>query len=425
MNFENLRNRTVGTVEFVSSNEIKVLLETNAPQSTAINTGTPLSFPKINGYVLIPNEDGALIGMISWIGIEYSNYPKRNGYKDFDLVDLPFPLRKLSVSPVGILKQENEEYIIERGVFSFPSVGDTVVIPSTKQLKAIVENKDENAKIKIGTSPMAANENIYVNPDKLFGRHLAVLGNTGSGKSCSVAGLIRWSIEAARKESKDGKLNTRFLILDPNDEYNSCFDDLEIVKKYKVIIDNQTEDKIKQLKVPSWMWNSYEWSAVTRASDKSQRPLLRKALRDSRLGGIQQDDNKISLCRYYSSIYLELTNDIKLGCSRFKGKPGKNDFGKKLSSIKSDIEKDLNNSINSTYKEKLIELKNVVSEIEQKKHKTFTNDSKEIIDYYDDFEKNQLESIISKLSELLTLLGGVELFEGPDIDTPVYFNNTA
>lgn len=424
MNFEELRNRAIGTVEFVSSREIKVLLETNAPQSTALNTGIPQSFPKINGYILIPNEDGALIGMISWIGIEYSNYPKRKGYKDFDLVDLPFPLRKLSVSPVGILKQQSDEFIVERGVFSFPSVGDTVVIPSTNQLKAIIENKDKNAKIKIGTSPMAANESVYVNPDKLFGRHLAVLGNTGSGKSCSVAGLIRWSIEAARKETNARSLNSRFLILDPNDEYNSCFNDLGNVKKYKMLIDNKTESELKQLKIPSWMWNSYEWSAVTRASDKSQRPLLRKALRDSRLGGKQQEDDKVLLCRYYSSIYLELSNDIKLGCSRFKGKPGKNDFGKKLASIKSDIEKDVTNHSDSIYKEKLTEIHNIIAQIEERKHKSFTNDNKETVEYYNDFEKNEIEQIISKLKELLTLLGGVDLFEGPNIDTPVYFDNT-
>ena len=216
MNFDELRNRTIGTVESVSTREIKVLLETNAPQSMAINTGVPQNFPKINGYILIPNEDGALIGMISWIGIEYSNYPKRKGYKDFDLVDLPFPTRKLYISPVGILKQNNNEYYVERGVFSYPSVGDTAAIPSINQLKAIVANKDENAKIQIGTSPTAANENVFVNPNKLFGRHLAVLGNTGSGKSCSVAGLIRWSIEEAKKETyKNGKnlriyLNNRF-----------------------------------------------------------------------------------------------------------------------------------------------------------------------------------------------------------------------
>lgn len=421
MNFDELRNRTIGTVEYVSSREIKVLLETNAPQSTAINTGVPQSFPKINGYVLIPSEDGALIGIISWIGIEYSSYPKRKGYKDFDLVDLPFPTRKLSVSPVGVLKQNENGYFVERGVFSYPSVGDTVAIPSNIQLKAIVENKDANAKIKIGISPMAANENVYVNPDKLFGRHLAVLGNTGSGKSCSVAGLIRWSIEAAKNEADT--LNCRFLVLDPNDEYNSCFDDLGNVRKYKVIIDNNAEENKKQLKIPSWMWNSYEWSAVTRASDKSQRPLLRKALRDMRIVSDHNNDSKVLLRRYYSSILIDFQTDLRIGVSKFKGKPGKNEFGKKLQSVIEDIENDLSTVTDEMIQQKLETLKIDISKIEKEKHKSFISTDGEKIEYYDDFSKNNLICIISALKIFVTSLGGVEYFKGPNVDSPIFFSN--
>ena len=177
-NFDNTRNSSIGNVEFVSPKEIKVLLETDAPLSTSLNTGVPQLFPKINGILLIPNEAGALIGMITWIGIEYSPYPKRKGYKDFDLIDLPFPLRKLSLTPLGILKEKDGIYEIERGVYTYPTVGDIVIVPSQEQLKAIVQNKDENARIKIGLSPMAANAPVFVDPDKLFTRHLTILGNT-------------------------------------------------------------------------------------------------------------------------------------------------------------------------------------------------------------------------------------------------------
>ncbi|MBK7573286.1 MAG: hypothetical protein IPI10_17395 [Bacteroidetes bacterium] len=92
--FDSLRNLTIGTVEFVSPNEIKVLLETDAPQNTAINTGVPTPFPRINGYVLIPNEVGGIVAVINWTQVEYSNFPRRKGFKDFDLIDLPFPLRR-------------------------------------------------------------------------------------------------------------------------------------------------------------------------------------------------------------------------------------------------------------------------------------------------------------------------------------------
>lgn len=203
--FDHIRNQTIGTVEFVSPREIKVLLEINAPQSTAINTGVPQLFPKVNGFVLIPNESGALVGIISWVGIEHSPYPKRKGYKDFDLIDLPFPLRKLSISPLGVLKESDGNYEIERGVYSYPSVGDIVVVPNQAQLRAIVQNKDSHAKVKIGISLMAANAPVYINPDRVFGRHIAVLGNTGSGKSALSLVLFDGLLKKPKKNLKKEK----------------------------------------------------------------------------------------------------------------------------------------------------------------------------------------------------------------------------
>src|SRR4051812_46633379 len=93
----------IGTIESVSSDRIIVLLDVEAPQGTALNTGTPTRFPRINGYVLIPSAGGSVVGQVHWLGIERSNFPKRTGFKDFGLIDLPFPLRKMSVAPVGTL----------------------------------------------------------------------------------------------------------------------------------------------------------------------------------------------------------------------------------------------------------------------------------------------------------------------------------
>jgi len=84
---EQIAALTIGTVEFVSPSEIKVILEPNAPQATALNTGVPTGFPRINGYVLIPNETGAVVGLVVWLGVERSQFPKRTGLKDFGLVE--------------------------------------------------------------------------------------------------------------------------------------------------------------------------------------------------------------------------------------------------------------------------------------------------------------------------------------------------
>ncbi|MBS1939062.1 MAG: ATP-binding protein [Bacteroidetes bacterium] len=275
----------IGTIDFVSPDEIKVLLDIEAPDGVALNTGTPRQFPRINSYVLIPSDQGYLVAQIEWITIERSQYPKRKGMQDFGLVDLPYPLRKMSLNPLGVLAHEGrspqgeDNYRFRRGVESYPSVGDAVLLPTQNQLRAIVESGDDR-RILIGTSPLAANAEVRVDPDRLFGRHLAVLGNTGSGKSCSVAGLLRWSMAEARKARSGNDPNARFIVLDPNGEYANTFKDMGKVRVYAV----QPGDGVTQLQIPLWFWNSAEWSAFTQASAKTQRPTLVQALRSVRDG---------------------------------------------------------------------------------------------------------------------------------------------
>ncbi|NCB26141.1 MAG: ATP-binding protein [Bacteroidia bacterium] len=282
----------IGSVDFVSPDEIKVLLDVEAPSDVALNTGVPRPFPRINSYVLMPSDSGFLVAQIEWITIERSQYPKRKGLQDFGLIDLPFPLRKMSLNPLGVLRENVGEpakppYSFSRGVEVFPTVGDPVLLPSQIELKSIVES-GENRRVKIGVSPLAANAEVCIDPDRLFGRHLAILGNTGSGKSCSVAGVIRWSIEAAKQEvtcpdcGQQRKINSRFIILDPNGEYSQAFKDMDNVRVFAV--EANAENNVEQLQVPLWLWNSSEWCAFTQASSRAQRPVLIQALRTVRDG---------------------------------------------------------------------------------------------------------------------------------------------
>jgi DNA helicase HerA-like ATPase len=412
-NFEKIRHTTVGTVEFVSPKEIKVLLEIDAPLSTSLNTGIPQQFPKINGFLLIPNESGALVGMITWIGIEYSAYPKRKGYKDFDLVDLPFPLRKLSLSPIGILKEKENDYEIERGIYSYPSVGDIVIIPSQEQLKAIVQNKDNHAKVKIGNSPLAASASVFIDPDKLFGRHLAILGNTGSGKSCSVAGLIRWSIESAKKETaEDKKVNARFIILDPNGEYGECFEGLGNVKRYTVKI--RGDEDFKQLKVPSWMWNSWEWASIAQASARTQRPILRRALREIKNADNSKEENVDILFRnFLTSLKISLLNYKKAGATLSEW-PGKQNYGEFLENIKKSLETFTGLSQN------IEQIKNnLIKQIEAILNSHRKNDK----GYFPAFSLEEVNQLLRILEESEKDIGKLTPYEGPDEDSPVYFKN--
>ncbi len=299
---ERLEQLRIGTVGFVSPSEIRVSLEIDSPDSVSLQGGSPRNFPRINSYVLINSDDGFLVGQVEWIAVEHSPYPKRRGLQDFGLIDLPFPLKKLSINPVGTLRSDrkNDGFKFTRGTDAFPSVGDSVLLPTDKQLNSIIES-GENRRVKIGDSPLANNAEIKIDPDRLFGRHIAVLGNTGSGKSCSVAGLIQWSLDAVIQQGQTP--NARFIILDPNGEYSRAFGPKSKYKGKLLRVEANSDDGELDLKVPSWLWNSSEWGAFTQASSTVQLPLLRRALRAMRNDVLSEDDLTIQ-AKHFCGILL-------------------------------------------------------------------------------------------------------------------------
>jgi len=419
---ELLAGLVVGTVESVAPDEVRVSLDPDAPLSTSFNTGTPTSFPRLNGYVLIPNEAGATVGFVSWMGIERSPYPKRAGSGDLGLVDLPFPARKMAVSPVGTLKTRKDRatglnvHELSRGVLAFPSVGDQVLIPTAEQVAAIVGTNDRDRRVKIGSSPMASDTPVLVDPDKIFGRHLAVLGNTGSGKSCSVAGLVRWSLEAAQKARDEagvaGKPNARFIVLDPNGEYAHAFSDLgSSVRLFRVPPVSGNE---KPLSVPAWMWNGHEWGAVAHAQPGAQRPLLLQGIRELKSGQSEGIPREAMIGRYVASYSIRLTSMLNVGTQAFAGTHrARFECARLLQTIAPDMTEFAASIPNGPEAQHLASISAQTDAVIK---------SRRSGDYFNDFSVADIEGIRDALNALKQLLP--ELPEHPTIgeDAPTWFD---
>ncbi|WP_217875490.1 ATP-binding protein [Pseudoalteromonas shioyasakiensis] len=407
---ENLARLQIGTVDFVAPDEIKVLLDLDAPQSVAMNAGRPRPFPRINGFVLLPTENGFIVGQVTWLAVEHSSFPKRKGMQDFGLIDLPFPLRKMSISLLGTLvnesTREEAKYKFKRGVHTFPSLGDPVVIPDAKQLRAIVESGTDG-RVLIGHCPLADNAEVRVNPDRIFGRHLAVLGNTGSGKSCSVAGLIHWSLDEAKRLTGDKNPNARFIVLDPNGEYSEAFNNHK-ARVFKVEPNEEAEELL--LNVPAWLWNSSEWSAFTQASGRAQKPLLRRALREVRSGVVEDDSHDFKLRRRLSSACIMLRAEIRAG-NNYQGWK----FSPKLVALSEDIQAWMAEHAN--YANELHANHQCVEQI-------LANRKRPNSQYYNDFSQTDIESIIASICTTLALLGGMVFQSGPSEDAPLPFIGT-
>jgi DNA helicase HerA-like ATPase len=403
-----LGDRAVGAVEAVSANTITVLLDPEAPQATAINTGTPAGFPRINGYLLVPNEGGATVGVITSVEVERLPYLKRKGMQDFGLVDLPFPARLVALTPIGTLSTDpggtsaDLTFELHRGVDVFPSVGDPVLLPTDGQLRAIVEGERgrQGGRILLGVCPTARSAPVHVDPDKLFGRHVAILGNTGAGKSCTVAGLIRWSLDAARQtrieSGRTGEPNARFVVLDPNGEYARAFADLN-VRLFQV----EPGKDAQPLTVPAWLWNGDEWAAFTGAAPGVQRPILFDAIRRLRSGAGTPDafDARVrsKVKRYATSLKLKVAAGEHL-------KPGKREgVAQFLENVASDFEElaDDADGSNGQTKELLLTIAQKCRTTEQ----GCRGKPRDGGYWHNDIAETDLDSVASLLADVGTALG--------------------
>ena len=336
---ERIAALNVGRIESVTTTELKIRLFDETPQATALNTGVPTGFPRINAYILVPNEGGAVVGVIKEIFIT-RELASRATRRDEGLIDLPFPARTVTAIPFGTLTHEGEDgdrqplYRLERGVPVLPSVGDPVLLPTAMQLRSIVEAPKDERLIHIGTAPFAGNAKVWVHPDKLFGRHLAVLGNTGSGKSCSVAGIVRWSLEAVREalasEGSTATPNARFIILDPNGEYREAFADGSLpVRRFAV----GGGDGARRLVVPGWLWNGQEWVAFTSAQPGTQRPVLLRALRLLRNAGSSIVTLRTQAVKRYQGYYRQIEQLYAEVPRSVSGFPQNKSFGELLEGL--------------------------------------------------------------------------------------------
>ena len=126
---------------------------------------------------------------------------KQNGPVD-NLMSLHVIFEEDNKKTVGEVEYVDEEIIkvrflgqIENNRFSIgvvrkPSMMSNVRIIKPEELNLLVGQKtDEN--LLIGVSPLYENCPIYVSINELFSNHMAIFGNTGSGKSCGFARFMQ------------------------------------------------------------------------------------------------------------------------------------------------------------------------------------------------------------------------------------------
>lgn len=268
----------IGKIISVEYDKFRVRLFHTTRNSTVNIDGKVYYFGNTGSYLKTLNSSGEyilceVVSIVDWVGKENQVYSTYN-------LDSS---REIIIKPIGTLIHDN----FCMGVGIFPSLYSDVEIVTFNDLDLILSyNENDTADgvhstISIGTSKSLINYSIELDINRFFNIHSAILGNSGSGKSNTIAHILH---EIYRKHNNEA-FGAKTIIFDANGEYAMALgaeahlnNELESVF-YKPNI--KKNDVHEQFTLPYYLMNLDEWLSFLMASERTKKPFLDRVLQES------------------------------------------------------------------------------------------------------------------------------------------------
>ena len=201
--------QSIGSIVTISGSRAIILLDkVNGPEEAQLDLT-----PFIGTLLTVDTGDTFVLCLITSMTLPESAVDR--GDSDPRLVDVEL-VGELTRDPDGAPMS------FRRGVSISPRLGDRVQI-ATRQIMEKAYHFGDSGSVEVGVIHQDRSIPAVLKTDDLLSKHFAILGSTGSGKSCTVALLLRQVLEKHP--------NGRIVLLDPHNEYGSCFDEsVELVK---------------------------------------------------------------------------------------------------------------------------------------------------------------------------------------------------
>ena len=168
---------------------------------TGENDTNPDTAVRVGSMVVIRGKESDVIGVVDSMELDAATFQRR-----------------VAVTPLGeITGSQGNGATFHRGVSHAPALGAFVVPATSDDLKSVYV-RPSTSNVRIGTLSHDESQPAFVMVDELLSRHFAVVGASGSGKSCAVT-LILSAILADQP-------NAHVILLDPHNEYTAAFGDL-------------------------------------------------------------------------------------------------------------------------------------------------------------------------------------------------------
>ena len=274
------KQRVIGKVVAINSDRFSIELLSGLDNFNVNGYDDIHYFAQLNSYVIVPYQNYYIVAEVSGVREKDLNVPFSNPTEQ--ILSKIQAGKYLEVLPIGTIKEDQFDF----GVSVYPTLYSDVLYIKEQELDTIFKTNSSKKPIEgtdkyrytslpIGKSIIFPDYEVKIDIDKFFGSHSAVLGNTGSGKSCTIASML----QTLYKYKEYSATGSTFIFFDVNGEYRQAFEELnenDDIQVTNLSIDTEATDEKFQL--PHWFLNIDEWALLLKASEKSQLPILRNAL---------------------------------------------------------------------------------------------------------------------------------------------------
>lgn len=307
------KQRVIGKVVAINSDRFTVELLSGIDNFNISGFDDIHYFAQLNSYVVLPYQNYFIVSEVSGVREKELNVPFSNPKEQ--ILSKSTTGKYLEILPIGTLKpvDENPDYYkFEFGVSVYPALYTDVLYIKEKELDAIFNVKEQieivcekpsehkekcdcekrrYKTLSIGTSTIFPDYEVKIDIDKFFAGHSAVLGNTGSGKSCTISSIL----QSIYKLSSHSAVGSTFVVFDVNGEYKQAFS--EVSENTDIEVQNfcigSSDNKVKEFTLPHWFLSIDEWALLLQATEKTQIPILRNALGLASIFSIGENVNEI------------------------------------------------------------------------------------------------------------------------------------
>lgn len=257
----------IGVVSSVDGRTVTIRVDRDKNLSHLLYQGELLNNVSVGSYIKVLKGFDCLIGKIE------REYIKEAHSQGEYVAPNETIARFLSIQLIGYFQEGK----YSKGVKELPLIGNECLLLEKEEYQKIHNfTKENEVSIRLGHLMIDQNISINISVDKLFASHIGVFGNTGSGKSYTLASLYKGLFEKFY-ENKAFKQNARFLLFDFNGEYAG---DTSIISSKKVYnLSTHTEKGDKITLNPKDILNPELFFILASATEKTQQPFIRRALR--------------------------------------------------------------------------------------------------------------------------------------------------